>query len=126
MWGAAHCRRAHRPRRIFLAIRCRRFGAEPALCVGPHGRTRRPLCDEWPLATFPAADDQPKQLRLLIFTCAGGHDGLGKHLPVSTRVRLLRRGLSFRPDAIIANGDHVYWDLRTRRGNQSGSSAEAA
>jgi hypothetical protein len=63
---------------------------------------------------------------LLIFTCAGGHDGLGKHLPVSTRVRLLRRGLSFRPDAIIANGDHVYWDLRTRRGNQSGSSAEAA
>ena len=86
----------------------------------------RPLCDEWPLATFPATDDQPKQLRLLIFTCAGGHDGLGKHLPVSTRVRLLRRGLSFRPDAIIANGDHVYWDLRTRRGNQSGSSAEAA
>ena len=86
----------------------------------------RPLCDEWPLATFPAADDQPRQLRLLIFTCAGGHDGLGKHLPISTRIRLLRRGLSFRPDAIIANGDHVYWDLRTRRGNQSGSSAEAA
>lgn len=73
----------------------------------------RPLCDEWPLATFPAADDQPRQLRLLIFTCAGGHDGLGKHLPISTRIRLLRRGLSFRPDAIIANGDHVYWDLRT-------------
>ena len=86
----------------------------------------RPLCDEWPLATFPAVDDQPKQLRLLIFTCAGGHDGLGKHLPISTRIRLLRRGLSFHPDAIIANGDHVYWDLRTRRANQSGSSAEAA
>jgi hypothetical protein len=86
----------------------------------------RPLCDEWSLATFPAADDQPKQLRLLIFTCAGGHDGLGKHLPIATRIRLLRRGLSFRPDAIIANGDHVYWDLRTRRANQSGSSAEAA
>src|SRR5882672_309478 len=36
----------------------------------------RLLCDAWPLATFPNADDQPKQLRLLIFTCAGGHDGL--------------------------------------------------
>src|SRR5436309_13943966 len=24
---------------------------------------------------------------------------------------LLRRGLSFQPDAMIANGDHVYWDL---------------
>jgi len=27
------------------------------------------------------------------------------------RNRLLRRGLSFQPDAMIANGDHVYWDL---------------
>jgi hypothetical protein len=86
----------------------------------------RPLCDQWPLATFPALDDRPKQLRLLIFTCAGGHDGLGKHLPIATRVRLLKRGLSFKPQAGIANGDHVYWDLRTRRSRQSGASAEAA
>jgi hypothetical protein len=86
----------------------------------------RALCDPWPLATFPNLDDQPKQLRLLIFTCAGGHDGLGKHLPMPARVRLLKRGLSFAPQAVIANGDHVYWDLRTRRANQSGASAEAA
>src|SRR3984893_9211091 len=86
----------------------------------------RPLCDQWPLATFPNADDQPKQLRLLIFTCAGGHDGLGKHLPMPTRVRLLKRAMSFAPQAVIANGDHVYWDLRTRRANQSGNSADAA
>jgi hypothetical protein len=85
-----------------------------------------PLCDQWPLATFPADDDRPKQLRLLIFTCAGGHDGLGKHLPVTTRLRLLKRGLSFQPHAIIANGDHVYWDLRTRRSSQLGASAQAA
>src|SRR5262249_60138724 len=26
------------------------------------------------------------------------------------RVRLLRRGLSFAPDAVVANGDHIYWD----------------
>jgi hypothetical protein len=86
----------------------------------------RALCEQWPLATFPAIDDRPKQLRLLIFTCGGGHDGLGKHLPVATRVRLLKRGLSFNPHAVIANGDQVYWDLRTRRSTQSGASAEAA
>jgi hypothetical protein len=31
------------------------------------------------------------------------------------RRRLLMRGLSFKPDAIVANGDHVYWDLRAPR-----------
>jgi hypothetical protein len=54
-------------------------------------------------------------VRLLIFTCAGGHDLFRREAPLfqPTRVRnrLLRRGLSFHPDAVIANGDHVYWDL---------------
>ena len=34
-------------------------------------------------------------------------------LPQSTRRRLLLRGLSFKPNAMIAIGDHVYWDQRT-------------
>ena len=34
-------------------------------------------------------------------------------LPQSTRCRLLQRGLSFKPHAMIAIGDHVYWDQRT-------------
>ena len=46
------------------------------------------------------------------FTCAGGHEGLG-FLPTAVRNRMLRRALSFQPDAAIANGDHVYWDLRS-------------
>jgi len=29
------------------------------------------------------------------------------------RRRLLRRALSYAPDAVIANGDHIYWDQRT-------------
>ena len=29
----------------------------------------------------------------------------------SIRNRLLRRALSFEPQAVVANGDHVYWDL---------------
>jgi hypothetical protein len=31
---------------------------------------------------------------------------------VNNRRRLLQRALSFEPDAVVANGDHVYWDLR--------------
>jgi hypothetical protein len=74
------------------------------------GSKGRPLCESWELATFPSPDDRPESFRLLIFTCAGGHE-VHKFLPTATRNRLLRRGLSFKPDAMIANGDHVYWDL---------------
>jgi hypothetical protein len=74
----------------------------------------RPLCDPWPLSTFPALSDQPRSLRVLFFTCAGGHDLLGRQLPMAIRTRLLDRALSFAPQAVVANGDHVYWDLRSR------------
>ena len=70
------------------------------------------LCAPWTLATFPDPDVRPEKLRVLFYTCAGGHEGL-TFLPVATRNRILRRGLSFKPDAAVANGDHVYWDLRS-------------
>ena len=75
------------------------------------------LCDPWPLATFPAPQDKPQRLRLLIYTGLGGHDahiewfGSGP-LPLSTRIRLLKRALSFNPDALISSGDQIYFDLR--------------
>ncbi len=72
----------------------------------------RPLCDSWPLSTFPAPGDSPQKLRVLFYTCAGGHDLTGRFLPVATRARLLERALSFAPDVLVANGDHVYWDQR--------------
>ena len=81
----------------------------------------RALCETWSLRTFPAPDARPEKLRLLMYTCAGGHDALspidGKtlFLPVAVRNRFLRRALSFQPDALIANGDHVYWDLAAPR-----------
>ena len=71
-----------------------------------------PLCDPWELATFPAPDTRPERVRVLFYTCAGGHEQL-TFLPAAIRNRMLRRALSFRPDAAIANGDHVYWDLRS-------------
>jgi hypothetical protein len=72
----------------------------------------RPLCEPWELKTFPAPDARPENVRVLLFTCAGGHEAHG-FLPPAVRNRLLRRALSFAPDAAVANGDHVYWDLRS-------------
>jgi len=95
----------------------------------------RPLCDRWPLSTFPSPSDSPKTLRLLIYSCAGGHDILPDHKPTDTsthrfltiavRQRMLRRAMSFAPDAIVANGDHIYWDLRTVRADLLGVSPAA-
>lgn len=76
------------------------------------------LCDDWELATFPSPDARPERVRVLFYTCAGGHERFG-FLPVALRRRLLRRALSFAPDAAIANGDHVYWDLRSPRHSRS-------
>ena len=76
------------------------------------------LTDSWPLSTMPDPESRPDQLRLLVFTCAGGHPLMSEgeesfFLPQTTRRRLLQRGLSFNPDAMIAIGDHIYWDQRT-------------
>jgi hypothetical protein len=77
------------------------------------------LCDAWPLKTFPSPNATPERLRILAYTCSGGYDGaapfMGKtgFLDMAARRRLLARGLSFQPDAVIANGDHIYWDLKT-------------
>ena len=75
--------------------------------AGPKGRA---LCQPWELATFPGPDERPEKFRLLIYTCAGGHE-VHKFLATATRNRLLRRALRLAPDAVIANGDHVYWYL---------------
>jgi hypothetical protein len=92
----------------------------------------RSLSQSWKLSTMPAPDDLPSKLRLLIYSCAGGHDlfsaahtGFG-FLPAAVRQRLLRRGLSFAPDALIANGDHVYWDLLAPRAAPKLGASKAA
>lgn len=85
------------------------------------------LCDPWPLRTFPAPGRRPERFRLLAYTCAGGPEfftGLS-FLAVEVRRRLLARGLATRPDAVLANGDHVYWDLRSRTRFGMGLSPQA-
>src|SRR5271165_4541867 len=91
------------------------------------------LCEPWSLSTFPAPDAKPERLRVMIYTCGGGHDALNEGLPAgktswlpsALRRKLLQRGLSFKPDALIANGDQIYWDLRAPLASQgSGASSQ--
>jgi hypothetical protein len=85
----------------------------------------RALCQPWDLSTLPNANARPDSFRVLFFACAGGHDGLG-FLPAAIRSRLLRRALSYHPQAAVANGDHVYWDLLAPRGRLTlGASPDA-
>jgi hypothetical protein len=77
-----------------------------------------PLCDAWPLKTLPAPDAAPDRVRILAFTCAGGYDsepfqGKTYFLDMAARRKLLARGMSYQPDVMIANGDHIYWDQAT-------------
>jgi hypothetical protein len=67
---------------------------------------------------MPAPEAAVARFRLLIYTCAGGderlrnRDGGPSFLSLVQRGRLLDRALSFAPDAVVANGDQIYWDLR--------------
>jgi hypothetical protein len=89
------------------------------------GANGRPLCDQWELSTFPARNVRPDRFRVLFFTCAGGHERLN-FLSPAIRNRLLRRALTFEPNAAVANGDHVYWDLLSPQGGpRQGASDEA-
>lgn len=77
------------------------------------------LTDAWPLKTFPLPNAEPEHLRIFAYTCAGGNedlvgdDGMRHFLQMASRHKLIERGLSFSPDVVIANGDHIYWDQKT-------------
>lgn len=96
------------------------------------GADGKSLCDPWPIRTFPSPEARPKRLRLLVYTCAGGHpatrnpDTGGSYwVSIENRRKLLQTGLSYQPDAVIAIGDHVYWDLLSPKGKLNlGGSAE--
>src|SRR5688572_3588090 len=88
-------------------------GRQHTLSLHLSGRT---LCEPWDLSTFPDPHERVSQCRVLFFSCAGGHDAFG-FVPAAIRNRLLRRALSFQPQAVVANGDHVYWDLLAPRGS---------
>jgi hypothetical protein len=92
----------------------------------------RVLSQPWTLATMPAPDDVPAKLRLVVYSCAGGHDifklshtGV-EFVPTAVRQKLLQRALSYAPDALIANGDQVYWDLLAPKASPRLGASKAA
>lgn len=84
----------------------------------------RSLCSPWPLRTMPDPAATPPRLRLLTYTCAGGSPTNGRYLPNEIRNRLFARAMSFAPDAVIANGDHIYWDLKPPMGRGKGKNGD--
>ncbi len=90
-----------------------------------------PLCASWPLKTLPALDADVKKLTLAAFTCAGGPDWpvfWEKHAfkPVTYRNALFDILLKDKPDVVIANGDHIYWDFHSWVDNREGWFAKMA
>jgi phosphodiesterase/alkaline phosphatase D-like protein len=95
------------------------------------GADGKALCDPWPLRTYPHPDEAVSRFRLMIYTCAGGNDaqkipdtGAPYWVSIANRRKLFAAGLATNPDAVIANGDHIYWDQRfTRAAFQTAGSA---
>jgi hypothetical protein len=84
------------------------------------------LAEPWTISTFPAPDSSIDHVRVVFFACAGGHDAnLPNNItqPLAVRRALLERAVAERPDALVANGDHVYWDLFAPAAAQLGASA---
>ena len=82
-----------------------------------HGKDGAALCDPWPLRTLPSPEASPGHLRVATYTCAGGPNFsippslFNPFKTVDYRRRLFDRILAHEPDLVIANGDHVYFDL---------------
>jgi hypothetical protein len=84
----------------------------------------RALCSPWPLRTMPDPSAAPTHLRLLTYTCAGGSPTEDRFLTHEIRHRLFARAMSLAPDAVIANGDHIYWDLKPPLGRGKGKNGD--
>jgi len=76
------------------------------------GKAKTSLCDNWPQKTFSSPDAKSQMLRILIYTCAGGYDappfkGKTAWLDMNARKQLFPKAISFNPDIVIANGNHI-------------------
>jgi phosphodiesterase/alkaline phosphatase D-like protein len=87
-----------------------------------------PLAEPWEIATFPAPDAEPDHVRIGFYACAGGHDVIlatsGKQ-PTAIRRALLDKLISLGPQAVVANGDQVYWDINSPRLSANFAMSEA-
>ncbi len=116
----------------FWAFRLGSLSANTVYTLQLVDQSDNALCAPWPLKTFPAPTDQPTQLKMITYTCAGGPDlpvlPGNRHAfkSVAYRQRMYDLMLEKNPDLIIANGDHIYWDYRSWVDNQDGDLAKTA
>lgn len=94
--------------------------------------TGLPLCDPWPLRTFPSSTDAVEKLSIAAYTCAGGPDigvfpgGWHGFKPSKYRQKLYDIILAKNPDIVISNGDHIYWDYESWVENMKNGLAKRA
>lgn len=88
----------------------------------------RALAEPWSLSTFPSVDSEIDHVRIGFYHCAGGHEisaaTHGRRTSIAVRRALFAKLASFQPNAIVANGDHLYWDLFSPRFAQIYSQSE--
>ena len=79
----------------------------------------RALAEPWTLSTFPGVNSEVDHVRIGFYHCAGGHEisaaTSGRRTTIAVRRALFSKLASLQPAAIVANGDHVYWDLYSPR-----------
>ena len=79
----------------------------------------RALAEPWTLSTFPSPDSDIDHVRIGFYHCAGGHEisaaTHGRRTTIAVRRALLSKLASLQPAAIVANGDHLYWDMYSPR-----------
>ena len=79
----------------------------------------RALAEPWALSTFPSPDSDIEHVRIGFYHCAGGHEITamtnGRRRSIAVRRALFEKLASLGPDAIVANGDQMYWDLYSPR-----------
>jgi hypothetical protein len=101
-------------------------GTEHKLEIRSEGRT---LAEPWTISTFPEPESDVGHVRIAFYTCAGGHDALLENnvcQPLKVRQAILSKLVSLKPHAIVANGDHVYWDLFAPRISKEYGASKAA
>ena len=93
----------------------------PATAYGLELRSGRgqSLAEPWTISTFPSVDSDIDHVRIGFYHCAGGHEisaaTTGRRTSIAVRRALFSKLASLQPTAIVANGDHLYWDLYSPR-----------
>ena len=116
----------------FWAFRCTDLAAGENYTLQLLDSSSDALCDSWPLATFPDDSQGAEELSIAAFTCAGGPDigvlpgGWHGFKPVAYRQKLFALLLAKKPDLVVANGDHIYWDYHSWVANLNNRFAKKA